>query len=275
MPFPPLKFQLLALLLFTFSTAASEQPEALAIGDTFTMVSERLDETRRINVFTPTVYGEPVEKPLPVLYMLDGGIDEDFLHIAGLLQVSVSNGSIRPFLLVGIENIERQRDMTGPSDDPEDHAMAERIGGAARFRAFIRDELFAEIESRYEVGSERAVIGESLAGLFVVETLLHQPAMFDTYIAVDPSVWWNRYALNGTAAELLRSEAIDGRRLFVAASSEASTAERFKTFIAEVDRPSTGLELVYSPMPEESHATLFHPAALKAMRMLFASDGEH
>lgn len=270
-----LPLKVLCILFFVLNAEANEDTEGLVVGDTFTMSSEGLGEVRRINVFTPTVFGEPVDKPLPVLYMLDGGIDEDFLHIAGLLQVLVSNGSMRPFLLVGIENTERRRDMTGPSEDDEDRAIAEQIGGAGEFRAFLRDDLFPEIERRYDVGKERAVIGESLAGLFVIETLLHAPAMFDTYIAVDPSVWWNDYALNETAAELLDEEAVDGRRLFVAASGEASSAERFRTFIAEIDKPSARVELDYSPMPEEAHASLFHPAALKALRTMFPSENHH
>ncbi|NEZ04945.1 alpha/beta hydrolase [Wenzhouxiangella sp. XN201] len=264
----------LALMCFAMTAAADDVSDALVIGDTFEIESSVLNETRRINVFTPTVFGEPVKKPLPVLYMPDGGIDEDFLHIAGLLQVLVSNGSMRPFLLVGIENTQRRRDMTGPSDDPEDQAIAEQIGGAAEFRAFIRDELFKEIGKRYYISQERAIIGESLAGLFVVETLLHEPAMFDTYIAVDPSVWWNRYALNETAAKLLEQEQATSRRLFVAASREASSADGFQAFISGLGEPSTGAELIYSAMPEETHATLYHPAALNALRALFPADSE-
>jgi hypothetical protein len=265
----------LLALLFALQAPAEEAREPIAIGETFTLHSEVLDETRRINVFEPTKYGEAAEKPLPVLYMLDGGIDEDFLHVAGLMQVFVSNGSMGPFLLVGIENTDRQRDMTGPSEDPEDLAMAETIGGANSFRTFIREELFAEIERRYEVSSERALMGESLAGLFVVETLLEAPEMFETYVAADPSVWWNRYALNETAAGRLASEAAEGRRLFLAASREASGAERFRTFVDELGRPEVRIQLVYSPMPDESHATLFHPAAMKAFRTFFAAGDGH
>lgn len=264
--------KLVVLMLLASTVAAGDKADRLVIGDTFTMHSGILDETRRINVFTPTVFGEPVEKPLPALYMPDGGVDEDFLHIAGLLQVLVSNGSMRPFLLVGIENTERRRDMTGPSQDPEDQAIAPRIGGASKFRSFVRDELFTEIDRRYAVSPERAIIGESLAGLFVIETLLHEPRMFDAYIAVDPSVWWNRYALNETAAELMERDAADGRRLFVAASGEAISADRFKAFMAGLDNQSTRVELTYLPMPDESHATLYHPAALEALRTMFPAE---
>lgn len=270
-----LKASALALLCLAVEATAGEEPQGLEIGETFTLHSEQLDEERRINVFQPTVYGEAVETPLPVLYMLDGGIDEDFLHIAGLLQVFVSNGSIRPLLLVGIENTERRRDMTGPSDDPQDQAIAEHIGGAVAFRAFLREELIEEIERRYDVTSERAIIGESLAGLFVVETLVSDPGLFETYIAVDPSVWWNQYDLTSRIAQALQQEAAAQRRLFVAASEEASSAERFQAFIAQVEQASSRIRFDYAPMPEESHATLFHPAALKAFRTVFPASAEH
>lgn len=266
---PALHLKVLAFLFLVASASLAQGAEELAIGETFTMPSTHLGETRRINVFRPTVYGEPVETPLPVLFLLDGGIDEDFLHVAGLLQVFVSNGSVRPMLLVGIENTERRRDLTPPSDDPEDLAMAEHIGGAEAFRDFLGEELFAEIEQRYDVTRERALMGESLAGLFVVETLVNAPSMFETYIAVDPSVWWNRYALNETIADALQAAPARDRELFVAASHEASGAERFQTFISEASRSASLVSLDYVPMPEESHATLFHPAAMRALRKRF------
>src|SRR5215212_675162 len=86
----------------------------LAIGETFTIESAALQETRRINVYLPP---QSAAEALPVLYMPDGGIAEDFLHVAGLLQVSIGNGTMRPFLLVGIENTERRRDMTGTTEN--------------------------------------------------------------------------------------------------------------------------------------------------------------
>src|SRR5690606_14401608 len=78
------------LLALPAAVLAAPLIESLTIGDTFTLPSKVLDETRRINVFTPTVYGDTIDAPLPVIYMPDGGIHEDFLHIAGLVQVSVS-----------------------------------------------------------------------------------------------------------------------------------------------------------------------------------------
>src|SRR3712207_1238885 len=90
---------------------AAGKAAPLVVGETFTIDSKVLKETRRINVYLPPGYAESRDARVPVLYMPDGGIAEDFLHVAGLVQVSVGNGTMRPFLLVGIENTERRREI--------------------------------------------------------------------------------------------------------------------------------------------------------------------
>src|SRR6476661_7209073 len=175
-------------LLLTVAVLA-QQPRSkagpvapLSIGDTFLIRSDVLHETRRINVYRPPAYAE-APQGLPVLYMPDGGLAEDFLHVAGLVQVSTQNGTMRPFLLVGIENTQRRRDLTGPTESAEDRAIAPQVGGSDAFRRFIRTELMPAVRSRYRTTPETAIIGESLAGLFIVETLFLEPDLFDTYIA--------------------------------------------------------------------------------------------
>src|SRR5690349_21764340 len=98
----------LALTVSAAATGAAQASSPLVIGETFTIDSKVMHEVRRINVFRPTIYGDSIKDPLPVLYMPDGGMAEDFLHIAGLVEVGVSNGTMRPFLLVGIENTQRR-----------------------------------------------------------------------------------------------------------------------------------------------------------------------
>src|SRR5690606_6543107 len=97
-----MKSFVVAVVLLSAASSAVAQEEAgpLVIGETFTIHSTVLGEVRRVNVYRPAF--APPEDPLPVLYMPDGGIDEDFLHVAGLVQVSTMNGTMRPFLLVGI-----------------------------------------------------------------------------------------------------------------------------------------------------------------------------
>src|SRR5262245_1810096 len=202
--------------------------------------------------------------------MLDGGMKEDFLHIAGLVQVSTGNGTMRPFVLVGIENTERRRDLTGPTENAEDRKIAPRVGGSAVFRRFVRDELFPEVKRRYRTTDERAIVGESLAGLFVVETFFVEPDLFDTYIAFDPSLWWNDGTLVASAAERLRARPSLAKTLYFAGSSEERTPDcRSLAEILKTAAPP-GLKWHYEPMPEELHSTIYHPAALRAFRAVFA-----
>lgn len=244
------------------------QQAPLTIGDTFTIESKVLRETRTINVYRPSPYGLAPDAPLPVMYMPDGGIQEDFLHVAGLLQVSAGNGTMRPFLLVGIENTERRRDMTGPTTNEEDRKIAPRVGGSAAFRAFIRTELMPAIKARYRTTDETAIVGESLAGLFVVETMLIEPALFDTYIAFDPSLWWNNSALVSQAGRL--PEGLKGTRLFLAVSGDGDRADAVTRFAAALAalKPAR-IALTFERMENETHATIYHPAALRAFRTMF------
>jgi predicted alpha/beta superfamily hydrolase len=172
---------LAALCCLAFgSTHAADEAAPLVIGETFTLQSKVLSETRRINVYLPPGYAEAPDARFPVLYMPDGGLAEDFLHVAGLVQVSVGNGTMRPCVLVGIENTQRRRDLTGPTQNEEDKKIAPRVGGSAAFRRFLRDELMPDVKARYRTTDETGIVGESLAGLFVIETFLLEPDLFDT-----------------------------------------------------------------------------------------------
>lgn len=257
----------------TVPSFAADKPAPLVIGDMFTIESKVLGETRQINVYLPPGYAEAADKRLPVLYMPDGGMAEDFLHVAGLVQVSVGNGTMRLFILVGIENTERRRDMTGPTENPKDKEIAPRVGGSEAFRKFVRTELIPDVKARYRTTDETAVIGESLAGLFVVETLLLEPELFDTYIAFDPSLWWNNEHLLKIAPEQLAKDTKLNKTLYFAGSSDmGDLAQRFADILTK-SAPS-GVHWHYEPMLEEKHSTIYHPAALKAFRFLFKPAAE-
>ncbi len=261
---------LFAAAALAFPSAAALAQAPLTVGETFTFDSKVLGETRRMNVYAPPAYTGSGDLRLPVLYMPDGGIGEDFLHVAGLVQVSVGNGTMRPFLLVGIENTQRRRDLTGPTENPEDRKIAPEVGKSAAFRRFIRTELMPAIEAKYRTTSEAAIIGESLAGLFVVETFLLEPDLFDTYIAFDPSLWWNRRELVNSASGRLEGGRNRPKVVYLASSGEPELAELTSRLAKALEtHGDSAMTSHYVPMPGETHATIYHPAALQAFRRLF------
>ena len=262
---------LLLLSIASWPAAAQTAPTPLAIGQTFTLPSTALHETRRINVYVPPGYADSAAVRLPVLYMPDGGLGEDFLHVAGLVQVLTGNGTMRPFILVGIENTARRRDLTGPTTSAEDKKIAPQVGGSAAFRQFLRTELMPLVRQRYHTSAETAIMGESLAGLFVLETFLQEPDLFDTYVAFDPSLWWNKGQLVSQAEARLRAYKGSPKTLYVASSSDdVKIPESRRLEPALKAAAPTSLRWYYKTMPQETHATIYHPAALQALRLVFA-----
>ena len=237
----------------------------------FSVVSLALGESRSINVHTPRGYSVRASVRFPTLYMPDGGIDEDFPHVVHTVDSLIALGRIRPVIVVGIPNTERRRDLTGPTRIASDSAIAPHVGGSLAFRRFIRDELIPAIAARYRVTAERGLIGESLAGLFVVETFLADPALFDHYVALDPSVWWNGGAMLDSAASRLAGGDARPRSLYLASSNVPDITAGSARLAALLRAARTrGLTWVYVPRPDLTHATIFAgegpPAMLLALR---------
>lgn len=241
-------------------------PDPVPAHDTFTVVSRRLGEPRLINVHVPPGYGAETTVRFPVLYLPDGGIDEDFPHVVNTVDSLIALHRIRPVIVVGIPNTQRRRDLTGPTRLHSDSAIAPQVGGSGAFRAFIRDELFPAVATRYRVTGERTIVGESLAGLFVLETFLREPALFRHYVALDPSLWWNGGALVDSAPALLAGRDTAPRSLFLASSSQpeiASSTQHLARLLAAI--PPGELTWVCTPRPDLTHATIFRgvgPGAL-------------
>ena len=233
--------------------------------DSLSIDSRHVDETRMINVWTPPGYLESDEQ-FPVLYMLDGGIREDFPHIANTLAKLIESKQIPPIILVGIENTERGRDLTGSSEVRKDKKYCPITDGASNFRAFIVEELMPEISKRYRTENYRGIIGESLAGLFVMETFLTSPEAFNFYIAMDPSLWWNDHYLARNSQTLLEKHGNDTVKLWFA-GSDAKDISRYTNSIANTLQEHAPNKLIwkYSDEPGEQHNTIFRATKEKAL----------
>jgi hypothetical protein len=249
-------------------TAAGSDP--VLPHQTWTMDSKVLGETRRINVYTPQGYDDAADARYPVLYMPDGGVEEDFPHVTADIDTAIRAGEMRPVIVVGIENIERRRDMTGPTDVATDRKIAPRVGGSAKFRAFIRDELIPAIRRRVRGNGQTAIVGESLAGLFVLETFFQEPRLFDIYIALSPSLWWNARALVRGAAERLRAQPRLTGTLYFATAGDDGNDDAGKALAAALRAAAPkGLTWYYEPRPDLKHSTIYRGASPGVFRKLF------
>lgn len=253
-------------LISVLSACSNAQPnDPIPEHDSFKIQSQQLGEERTINVWVPADYKTKTDS-LPVMYMADGGINEDFPHIANTLEKLIKENKIKPIILVGIENTERRRDLTGFTEIEKDKEIAPVVGGSNQFRAFIKDELFPEINSRYRTTAEKSIIGESASGLFVMETFFLTPEMFDNFMAFDPSLWWNNHYLVRTANEHLAKFQNTEKRIWFA-GSKTKDISPFTKELAEIfkseNRPN--LKWKYADEPKEKHNTIFRATKEKAI----------
>ncbi|APR85601.1 putative esterase [Minicystis rosea] len=257
------------------ASAPAPPPERVLPHQTLTLDSKVLSEARRINIYTPPGYDEATNTRYPVLYMPDGGIEEDFPHVTNDIDTAIRAGEMRPVVVVGIANTERRRDMTGPTQVEEDKKIAPRVGGSAQFRAFLRDELMPVIGQRIRGNGETAIVGESLAGLFIVETFFQEPRLFGTYIALSPSLWWNDQALVRRAAERLRAQPGLTGTLYLATASDDDDEGAGKALATALRAAAPkSLSWSFEPRADVQHSTIYRAVSPAVFRRLFPPTGK-
>jgi predicted alpha/beta superfamily hydrolase len=251
--------------------ASAQAPTPIVIGQSWRLHAAALGTERTINVWLPPSYAAG-NRRYPVLYVLDGGLAQDFQHISGLAQLGALSWLTQDFIVVGVETVDRRRELAFPVErDAELRRQYPTAGASAVFRRYLIDEVKPFVAARYRISGEDALLGESLAGLFIVETYLRQPDAFATYIAMDPSLWWDNGRLSEDAAGLLARHGAAQHRLWLSVGRETleQPAATERLLAALRARPATALELRYEPRPNLSHATIYHPTAWEALQALY------
>jgi len=268
---------------FTQTTpAAVTKAQPLSFGITQILSSKELGENRVVNIYLPPGYNPEDTLTYPVIYIIDGGADEDFFHIAGIVRYN-NQPWINRFptsIVVGIENVNRRRDCTFAVSDLDfldrlgfDKAAFPAYGGSERYIAFIQRELIPFIAEKYKGTGERTIVGESLAGLLATEILLQHPNLFQQYIIISPSLWWGNEQLLKRAPELLKENAGQSTKVYIAAAQKNEDtmmykeAEDLKEILRQYGSPA--IQVFYDYLPEELHSTIMHQAVYNAFKMMY------
>jgi uncharacterized protein len=251
----------------------AEQPTPISAGERYVVPSSVYGDEREINVWTPPGYAEGDQR-YTVVYVLDGGLDQDFPHIAGLGQLGALSWTYQQLIIVGVRTNQRRHELTPPiTREPRLAQELPEAGGAPEFRRYLERDVIPFIESNYRTGERRALMGESLAGLFVVDTFLTQLALFHDYIAVSPSLWWDNKALALEASQRLASRRASDTRLYLTIANEgAATQTGMDALLAALQAAPAGSATwrYVDRSATETHATIYHGAALDAFRWLYA-----
>lgn len=273
----------------TFSQINNSNPadntKPFVIGVIDEIQSKELGEKRILNIYIPEGYNKNDTTQYPVVYLLDGSADEDFIHIVALYQFDAFPWIHRApkSIVVGISNVHRRRDFTFPTTIEADKKDYPTTGHSNKFIGFIENELQPFIEKKYRTNTSKTIIGESLGGLLATEILLKNPTLFTKYIIVSPSLWWNNGSILNQQSEILQSTFSQKTDIYIGVGKEGLTPTEIPR-VMEVDAnllaekikntKSKNVHVYFDYLPQENHATIMHQAVYNALRLLDTSTND-
>ncbi|MDQ6844117.1 MAG: alpha/beta hydrolase-fold protein [Bacteroidota bacterium] len=285
----------LFMLAATISFAAEAQSDnKIVIGKVDSVYSQILGEKRKVWIYTPgmTSGDNDSGKHYPVLYLLDG--DAHFVSVAGLIQqLSQANGNavFPEMIVVAIPNTNRTRDLTPThivSDPPMmDSNFSKPSGGSENFIAFIEKELMPHIDSAYPTAPYKILVGHSFGGLTVMDALTNHTRLFNAYVAIDPSMWYDRQQFLAATEQKLSKKKYDGIRLYVGIANtmekgmtlaqmrkDTTSGTRHIRSIFELDKflkanPQNGLKYASRYYDDDNHGSVPLASEYDGLRFIF------
>jgi predicted alpha/beta superfamily hydrolase len=285
---------ILFLSLYITSTAQTIENNNLIIGKVDSIKSKILNTNRKVWIYLPSsARKKPYKKQhYPILYLLDA--ESHFSSVTGMIQqLSEVNGNklIPEMIVVGIPNTNRSLDLTptnaltGP--DGKTYPSFENSGGGDKFAAFIEKELIPYIDSVYAPSAQRTIIGHSFGGLTVMNILVHHPDLFNDYVAIDPSMWWDSRRLLNETKTALRDRRFEGKKLFVGVANTMPPGMDIRNAVSDTSgmtghirailalneainkSPSNGLQYDYKYYKNDDHGSVPLIAEYDALHFLY------
>jgi uncharacterized protein len=236
-------------VMFIAVTCLSQSNNNITIGKIDTVHSKILNETRRIWVYLPASANNKMftRQVYPVVYLLDG--PAHFHSVTGLVQ-QLSNSVLPEMIVVGIQNTDRTRDLTPTHSSTaspygQTAEMLKNSGGGDNFLAFIEKELMPYIDTTYPVAPYKMFVGHSYGGLLVMHTLLTKPGLFNSYVALDPSVWWDDQVLVKKAITALQQNTFPAKPFYFAIANVLKTKDDISKIEKDTSKTSISMRTAF------------------------------
>jgi len=265
-----------------FKGEAQLRQNQIIIGEIDSIYSDILQEQRRFWIYVPKVIDS--SKQYPVIYVLDA--TEHFHVITGMLKRLIPL-QMPESIVVGITNTDRIRDFAPTNVSFSRGRKTETSGGSSNFIKFLNQELQPYINSKYPTEKNTTIIGHSIAGLFVLYSYLHHEESFDNYLAIDPSLWWDKENLIKETQKLLDKGNRKEKSLYVAVanslgkemdttkirSSKTEASEQIRANLKFHDvlvKNSKNLNFKWEYFKNEDHGSITIPAQYNGLRSVFS-----
>lgn len=217
-----LAFVTLCILLSAIQGTFGQNKTNTLIGKKFVIKSNVLDEERSCLISLPDSYNDPSEisKKYPVIILLDGYTH--FKTASGIVHFMSSdrnrNYLMPKSIIIAIENIDRERDFTVTKIKTK---RPNTMGGGKKFLSFIEKELISYIDKNYRTKPSRTLVGHSLGGLLTLNSYMDKSSIFNAYISIDPSIWWNEEMMKKNVDSI--SSISLNKKLYIATANQGES----------------------------------------------------
>jgi|WetSurMetagenome_2_1015567.scaffolds.fasta_scaffold174907_1 predicted alpha/beta superfamily hydrolase len=258
-------------VIFLFQICNAQITQADSNLTSLIIDSKVLGEKNKIFINIPPDYYSTTEK-YPIIYVLDG--EYNFKFSSEAAKLLYQNERIPPCIVIGITTNNRDRDFTTAGDNKwQPPREMQAAGGADKFLKYLEEELIPAIEAKYRIQPYRVIIGHSLGGLLAMYAFSAKPYLFQAYISLEGSLWWNNGAVGKSAINYLTTHPEYKGKLFIGRIKIPREAW-FPINVTLIDyleknRPA-GLDYKYMEMEDETHSTMVFPGTYFGLRDIFS-----
>lgn len=272
----------------TEKTNSTKSNQGIQIGKFDSIKSDILNQERELIIYLPESFKNPNRKrdKYPVVYLLDGAYN--FVPFLGMLkQYSEMNDTkiLPEMIVVGIPNINFKSRMMDFS--PTTDGNPEQFGGGDKFLSFIKKELFPYIEENYSGSNNRTIIGHSFGGLVVMNALTNHSEMFDNYLMIDGSLYFDNELFLKNPKYSLAGKDLKKKNLYIGIANTAtygSSLESIKNdtiranryvrhslkLVEQIEQMETELNMKWKYYEKDTHGSTAFLAQMDGFRFFYS-----
>lgn len=234
------------IILFGVQFTFGQNNNDIVTGKKINIHSGILNEDRICLLSLPDSYNDSseIEKKYPIIILLDGYTH--FKTASGIVHFMSSNRNrnhlMPETIVVAIENVDRERDFTVTKIKTK---RPNNMGGGRNFLDFIQKELVPYIEKNYRTEPTRTLVGHSLGGLLTLNSYMDKSSIFNAYISIDPSIWWNEEMMKNKVDSI--SPISFNKKLYIATANQGED---------NYERNKKRHDLLFAIMKEKSYGHL-------------------
>jgi len=262
-------------IFLAFQSIHAQDPESILIGQKSTIHSQILNEDRTILISLPDSYSDTTSKTYPILVLLDGYAH--FKTTAGIVHFMsydrLRNRIIPEMIIVAIENVDRERDFTVTKLKTK---RENTMGGGKNFLAFIENELIPHMDKNYKTEPHRILAGHSLGGQLAVNAFMVETSLFNAFIAIDPSIWWDEKT-TAEKVDSMQTEAFK-KRIYIATANQGEAGiernkKRHELLVSLFEKKAEGKQQVkLDYYDNENHRSIPLIAIYEGLKFLYKTE---